>query len=125
MPQCQATTTTGKPCAATPRPGRPFCAWHDPELAGRRKAWSAKGGVNKSNLQRARRQLPGTVLTMPEIQGYLGKALQDVLAGTVEPGVGTAAASIARTLHQIIVSTELEERVGGLEAALGLKDRSA
>lgn len=113
--QCQATTKSGRPCSATPRPGRLWCAWHDPELAGRRKEWSTRGGENKSNLKRARKAIATEPLTMTEVQGYLGHAMRGVLAGEIEPGVGTAVANIARAIQTITVAAEIEERLTALE----------
>jgi hypothetical protein len=47
-------------------------------------------------MARVRRRLPDGALSADELRGVLGKALQDVISGALEPGVGTAAASIAR-----------------------------
>jgi hypothetical protein len=122
--RCKATKQDGSPCNGMPYKGGPFCWFHDPAQSDRRAEGRRLGGAARSNLRRARKQLPGTVLTMPEIQGFLGKALQDVLEGKLEPGVGTAAASIARTLHQIAVAVDLEARVAELEQTLGVKEKA-
>src|SRR5207249_592001 len=42
---CTAHTATGQPCRAHPRPGRPFCALHDPELADAIAEGRSKGGA--------------------------------------------------------------------------------
>src|SRR5437899_9479190 len=42
---CTATTATGQPCRAHPRPGRSFCALHDPDLAETVADGRSKGGA--------------------------------------------------------------------------------
>jgi hypothetical protein len=94
-----------------------YCAWHDPNLAERRKEWSIAGGKNKSNTARAKKRL--AVLDLSDIDGALCRALLDVLSGDLEPGLATAAASVARTIHQVRTATEHEQRIAELESALG------
>src|SRR5215212_436170 len=112
--RCPATTQSGKPCSAKPRPGSTWCAWHDPALAQRRSAWSAKGGANRSNKSRARKALPAELMTMEEVQSYLGVTLRGVLSGTVDPGVGTAVATIARAMTTVAGAGALEQQIAGL-----------
>ena len=118
--RCQATNKDGKPCAATPRPGTTVCPWHDETLAERRKAWSGKGGRAKSNRVRARKAIPDGVMTPLELRGVLGIVLTDVIAGKLEPGVGNAAANVARAMVSIQETQELEERIAALEARAGV-----
>jgi len=112
---CRGVTATGKPCGAKPRPGTDLCPWHAPDLAERRKEWSRRGGANSSNKARARKALPNGTLTMAEVRGLLGITLRGVLAGKVEPGVGTACANIARALNEVTKTAEVEERIADLE----------
>jgi hypothetical protein len=118
--QCAATTQAGKPCAATPRPGRTLCAWHSPDFAEQRRTWSAKGGANKSNKARASRDLADAGLTMPEVGGLLSGALKKVADGTMEPGVGTALATLARAIVAVQEAGALEDRLSQLEVRAGL-----
>jgi hypothetical protein len=44
------------------------------------------------------------------------------MAGRIEPKIGTAAASIARVLHEVRHTTELEVRLAELEQRAGVTD---
>ena len=121
--RCQATAASGKPCSATPRPGHPYCLWHDPAAADERRELSRKGGHGRSNAARARRTLPHDVLTPADLQGVLGRTLRGLIAGKVEPGVANAAANLGRAIVAVREATELEERLTALEAAAGIGRR--
>ena len=123
--RCQATANSGKPCSASPRPGRPFCLWHDDEAVAERQAISRKGGAARSNRARARRKFASSALESDQVLGLLSIALQDVLAGRLEPGVASAAAGLARAIVSVRESTELEERLAELEARAGVNERTA
>jgi hypothetical protein len=97
-----------------------WCWFHDPTFAAERDAGRRKGGVQRSNQARARKQFTDGGLTPQELSGLLGKALQDVLDGKVEPGPVNAAANIARALLAVREATETEERLTALEARAGL-----
>jgi hypothetical protein len=118
---CRGTTADGKPCAARPRPGSSWCPWHDPDLSDRRSEWSAKGGSNRSNRRRAKRQLPAEPLTAEEVHAYLGVVFRGVIGGTTEPGVATAAANVARAMMDVAKASDLEERMAEIERRLGAK----
>ena len=94
--RCLGTTREGKPCSAKPLPGSDRCPWHDPAWAERRQEWSRRGGHNKSNAARAKKQLPAGVLSNDQLRGVLGVTIAKVLSGAVEPGVGSSVASLAR-----------------------------
>jgi len=111
--RCQATNQSGKPCSAAHwRDG--WCRWHHPDLTEQRKAWSAKGGANRSNKSRARKGLPAELMTMEEVQSYLGVTLRGVLGGKVDPGVGTAVANIARAMTTVAGAGALEQQIADL-----------
>lgn len=65
-------------------------------------------------------------LALPDLDAKLCQALTDVLAGDLEPSVGTAAAAIARTISTIRTATALEARIAALEDRTGGREgRSA
>ncbi len=112
--RCQAITKNGSPCGATPVPGDTLCAWHSPSWEEKRRAWSRKGGEARSNKSRAKKQLPDNVLTLQEVQGLLGLTFKGVISGRIEPGVGTAAASIAKAMVAVAGVAEIEEQIAEL-----------
>lgn len=116
--QCKARNKDGEPCSANHyRDG--WCYWHHPDLEAKRQAERAAGGKAKSNRRRARKKILACVLDLSEVDAAWFLALTDVLAGELEPGVGTAAASIARTITALRTATDHEERIAKLEAELG------
>ncbi len=122
LERCQATNKGGSSCNAQARPDRATCAWHDVDLADQRKAWSGKGGRARSNAARAKKRLPDGLMTPAELRGLLGTVLKAVVAGQLEPGVGNAAANIARAMTTIQEAQEFEERIATLEQRAGLSD---
>jgi hypothetical protein len=120
--RCPATTKEGKPCSATPRPGRGYCLWHDPTAAAERSANARKGGQSRSNLARLKRALPTETLDFRDVQGVLGAVLRDLLAGTLDPPVANAAANVARAFAAIAQAGEMEDRLRELEARAGLRE---
>ncbi len=112
--RCQAITKNGSPCGATPVPGDTLCAWHSPAWAEKRREWSKKGGAGRSNQARAKKQLPDNVLTLQEVQALLGLTFKGVISGRIEPGVGTAAASIAKAMVAVAGVAEIEGQIAEL-----------
>jgi hypothetical protein len=124
--RCRETTKGGKPCGARPRPGTELCPWHSPDLAERRAEWSARGGAGRSNKQRAKKALPADPLTAEEIHSYLGVVFRGVIGGKIEPGIGTAAASIARAMIDVAKVAEFESQLAEMRRDLAdLTERSA
>ncbi len=115
LSQCLGTNRDGNPCSATPDPGATFCRWHDPNRESEREEWRRKGGAARSNRARARKQLAAAALTIDDLDALLCRALVQVAAGKMEPGVGTSMAGIARTVVAIRSTGELERRLEELE----------
>jgi hypothetical protein len=112
--QCAAITRGGSRCASAVLAGSRYCWTHDPAAADRRREASKKGGKARANAERARKQIPAA-MDAETLAGWLSLLFTNVVAGRIEPRVGTAAASIARTLHEVKHATELEERIAALE----------
>lgn len=104
-------------------PGKSHCFAHDQDLAGQRKQWAKEAGRAKSNATRMKKRL-GTGaarLTLREVDALLCLALKGVLAGEIEPGIATAAATVAKAISTIRTACDLDERLAVLEQRAGLK----
>ena len=122
--RCQAIAASGQPCSATPRPGRPFCLWHDPEAEEQRRELSRRGGAARSNRARAAKQVPADVLTIDELRGLLGQTIKAVIAGRVEPGVGNSVAALSRAyvvVNEAGAVETLEAQVNELRALIAAR----
>jgi hypothetical protein len=76
--------------------------------------------VNRSNRARARKQLADAVLTIDDLDAFLCRALVHVAAGRMEPNVGSAVATLAKTVVAIRTAGELERRLEELERQAGI-----
>jgi hypothetical protein len=101
-------------------PGSEWCRWHDPAREAERAEWSRKGGANRANRIRARKQLQDAVMSIDDIDAVLCRALVQVATGRMEPNIGSSMATIAKTITTIRTAGELEKRLDVLERAAGL-----
>jgi len=121
---CKEPNKAGKPCGATHyRDG--FCRWHHPDLEAQRQAERIAGGKAKANDARARKKVLAAGLSLEAVDAALCGALLDLLDGKLEPNVGTAAATIARTIATVRQQTTLEARISALEDRTGLNEGQA
>ncbi len=118
--QCLGTNRDGKPCSAYVAEGDEWCQWHSPQRATERAEWARKGGSARSNKARARKQLAEQLMTIADIDALLCSALVKVAAGRLDPGVGTAMATISKTITTIRTAGDLERRLEELERAAGI-----
>lgn len=119
--KCPALTRTGAPCRGTPRHGREHCFSHDPEIADRRHQGSIRGGFGKRATVRARKKLRDAEMEPRDVAGLLCLAMHEVSAGTMEPGVGQALGSMARSLMAVQETCLLSDRLAELEHAAGIE----
>ncbi len=113
--QCTGLTKAGQRCRARALPESPFCVSHDPAKVTQLAAWRRKGGLAKANRVRAKKALPAEPLTNEELHAWLGVVFRGVIGGRIEPGVGTATATIARTMAELSRVVDLEQRIVDLE----------
>jgi len=73
-----------------------YCYWHSPLTASERAEARRRGGQNRSNAARAKKELPAGVMTNDELRGLVGLTIKGVLAGRVEPGIGNSVAALSR-----------------------------
>jgi hypothetical protein len=119
--QCAAITRGGSRCASAVLAGSRYCWTHDPAAADRRREASKKGGKARANAERARKQIPAA-MDAETLAGWLSLLFTNVMAGRIEPKIGTACASIARVLHEVKTVSELEQRLSELEQRAGVTD---
>lgn len=112
--KCVHPTKAGKPCGAAHYQDG-YCRWHHPDLEAQRQAERIACGRAKANCARARKKVLGGGMELSEVDAAMCKALVDVLDGTLEPNIGTAAATIARTVSAIRAASDLEHRLAALE----------
>ena len=112
---CKGKTRAGEPCNAQPRPGRDWCAWHDPDLADKQATWRAKGGAQSSNASRARKALPKD---LQDVRDALLRALAGLEEGTVDPRRASAMAAVARAVCHVQEVGDLERRLATIEEEL-------
>jgi hypothetical protein len=118
--QCRSETKRGTRCSALAVPGDDRCAWHTelPEWVAKRSQWSAEGGKKRSNAERAKKALPAEPLSIAELHAFLGVVFRRVVTGQTEPGVATAAATVARTMAELQKASDYESRLTDLERRL-------
>jgi hypothetical protein len=118
--KCSATNKSGAACSAAAwRDG--LCRWHHPDLEAKRAEGRRKGGKARATKARALAAIPDA-MTSDELAGWLSLLFKHVVAGRVEPRVGTAAATIARVLMDVREATTLEQRLAELESRVGVVD---
>ncbi len=74
----------------------------------------------RSNRARARKQLADAVMSISDMDALLCLALKKVAAGRMEPNVGSAVATLARTITTIRTASDLERRLEALEQQAGV-----
>jgi hypothetical protein len=119
--KCSAIAKSGSRCTTPVVAGSVFCWMHAPERAEGRREAARKGGKARANAERARKQIPDA-MSADELSGWLSLLFKNVMAGRIEPKIGTAAASIARVLHEVRHTTEIEQRLAELESRAGVVD---
>jgi len=94
--------------------------WHDPDREAEREEWRRRGGENRSNKARARKQLAGQVMSVSDMDAFLCASMVKVAAGRMEPNVGSAVATLAKTVVAIRTAGETERRIEDLERQAGI-----
>ncbi len=118
---CSAIAKSGSRCRRPALAGKQHCLMHDPESAELRREAGRKGGRNRSAKARAAKLIPDA-MTAEDLAGWLSLLFTSVMAGKVEPKIGTAAAAIARTLLEAQTAAaqpsvaDLQEQVAVLRA---------
>src|SRR5947207_2388581 len=112
--RCLATRRDGTPCRAAATHGD-YCWAHAPGLDEARQAARAKGGQGKATAARAERLV--LAILRPVLDGLV-EVFGEVKAGTRDPKVATALASVASAIVKVYGAGTMEERLTDIERAL-------
>ena len=110
--RCAAPRKDGQPCTVTTLLADGHCFAHSDLTAEARADARRTGGRNSAKIVRLRRAVPPRL--MP-IFDRLETALAEIHAGSLDPKLAQAMASLARALVAVLTAGELEERVRRLE----------
>src|SRR5262245_60330037 len=110
--KCKHTKADWLRCKASPRPGGPFCLFHDPQMAKARRAGRKAGGVNRS---RKAAILPANSPDLPlssvtDVASFLATAINEVRRGQLDPRVGNCIGVLAGQLLKALEGSLLEEQ---------------
>ena len=119
---CAARNRRGEPCGAYAVNGSSFCYWHSPDLADKRKASSAKGGLARQGRSVARADDHGRRVQLADVGdvvSLLESTVRDLL--TLENSVSRAraVAYVCSVAVRALEVSELEDRIVRLEGRLG------
>jgi hypothetical protein len=120
MSDCTERRKDGSPCTVRARPGRPFCAFHDPDLQGKREAARVNGGANKATSRRLDKLTPATL--HPLLEKFIG-AVDAVESGTLEPKQATAMAALGGVILKFYELGQLEATLQDTQARLDALER--
>ncbi len=118
--RCLGTNQSGGPCGGYVPKASTWCLWHDPDRESEREEWRRRGGENRSNKARARKKMTDQVMSINDLDAFLCASMTRVAAGRMEPNVGSAVATLAKTVVAIRTAGELERRLEELERRAGM-----
>jgi len=112
LPRCTATRRDGTTCKGKRLPGKTVCVFHDPELAQRRTEGRKAGGKRRKKQPAV---LPATgdlpCNTIGDIASLLGKAINEVRGGRLDPKVANSVAYLTTVLLKALEGGELEAKL--------------
>jgi hypothetical protein len=122
---CTGIAKSGLRCRARALPDSAFCVTHSPAVSDEvRRQWRAKGGKNSANRIRFAKQMPGELMSLEEVDAYLGVVYRAVIHGKLDARIATAAATVASTMKELRKAA-IEERLEEIEQVLGIAKRRA
>jgi hypothetical protein len=113
--KCIAIARSGKSCQSAVVAGSQYCYVHDPALAEARREAARKGGRNRSNRARASKRI--RAYGPHDVAVILSACLKDLIAGDLDIGTATAAASLGRACLAAAEKGQIETLLQELEAA--------
>lgn len=112
---CESLKADGTSCRSLALPSGSYCWAHDPEMAAERRRARAQGGANSARSRRLSKLMPERLRPVWDL---LEKALTETHAGTLEPRVASAMASLASAMCKVVQLGEMETRLRDVEVAL-------
>jgi len=121
--RCQATNKRGTPCQNPPRPGRPFCWWHDPQTQRERSAARVKGGLARHGREIGTTgdRDPVTIDSLGDVVALLTDEINAVRRLERSISRSRAIGYLAGILVTVYAQSELEARVTALETRQGTR----
>jgi hypothetical protein len=109
LPRCKGARVDGEPCRAPAVTPAGYCYFHDPSLAGQRRASRQKGGETAGRVTRLR------CSRLNYVYEKLLAVLDESSPEKFDHSRAVAMASLARAMVSFLEAGELEERVRILE----------
>jgi hypothetical protein len=119
--KCTAVRRDGAPCSAPALPSSAFCFAHDPTQQAALRESRAAGGRAKRRTERAAKLVPASL--RPTLEAILA-AVEECREGTISPQQASGMAALAGAACKLYDVGVLQERLGELEARVGVR-RSA
>jgi hypothetical protein len=99
---CMAAKPDGRPCSVKPKEGKNWCYFHDPAIAGERRANQARGGQGN--------RAPSLPIDAPEFAAetvndlvpLLVATINQVRRGELTPNAGTTICNLANSLMKAL-----------------------
>ncbi len=113
--RCQAVCKSGKPCTAPAKKGSRFCALHgNPQYAAE---IGRKGGQSNRHVYETHDfPVPSTAA---EVKDMLAEVTSGILAGRLNPKIGTVVGYLSIPLLKAIEASDFEDRLRKLEGGNG------
>lgn len=113
--RCQAVCKSGRPCTARAKKGSKFCALHsDPKHAAE---IGRKGGKSNRHIFETRDfPIPNTAA---DVKTMLAEVTAGILAGRLNPRIGTTVGYLSIPLLKAIEASSFEDRLRKLEEVMG------
>ena len=115
---CREHNIRGEPCGAAEWQDG-YCRWHHPEHRNQQREASIRGGRARSNRARAQKAFDlNQTRNLSDLLISLYGAIEQVLAGSLDPGPANAAANLARAIATIAGVADFQKQLEAMRAEL-------
>lgn len=123
--QCRWVKADGTPCQANALLGSDYCFFHDPDKAGEREAAQRAGGRVGKVAALPPDTPDASLSSMADVVTFLGRTINQVRRGELDPKVANAVGYLAATLLRALEQGDIEKRLAELEAVVKGQHASA